>query len=125
MRLFQPRIRGAVNVGDRSWGQVEGGSGDGRTPLRQQKRPFAGLLLSPLTDSNRRPPPYHESSGSCHGLPTVAIRRVWGVFGPSSLPSIAAGCDRSAPQLLHTLSSDLAPARSVRIFGRSCLPRLS
>src|SRR6266487_81148 len=42
----------------------------------KRKAPCAGLLQSPLTDSNRRPPPYHQSLGGCHGLPTVAIRRV-------------------------------------------------
>jgi hypothetical protein len=30
-------------------------------PSRKEKTPFAGLLESPLTDSNRRPPPYHGS----------------------------------------------------------------
>src|SRR5438093_9843067 len=55
-------LRGSRDVGDRSWGQVEGRSSNGRTPLRQQKRPSAGLFKSPLTDSNRRPPPYHRFS---------------------------------------------------------------
>src|SRR5918994_5231060 len=31
-------------------------------PIRKRKSRFAGLLQSPLTDSNRRPPPYHGAS---------------------------------------------------------------
>ena len=34
-----------------------------RVWAEQQKARFAGFLRSPLTDSNRRPPPYHSGSG--------------------------------------------------------------
>ena len=54
----QAEVENVVCDGDRSWGQVDethvGCPG-------QRKTPFAGLLRSPLTDSNRRPPPYHRS----------------------------------------------------------------
>ena len=40
-----------------------------------------GLLQSPLTDSNRRPPPYHALRNGCYGLPPVADRLIGAVFG--------------------------------------------
>ena len=58
-RLFKPSVDALRDAGDRFWGQVAGASGNGWLESRQQKRPFAGLFGSPLTDSNRRPPPYH------------------------------------------------------------------
>jgi hypothetical protein len=55
---------------------------------RKKKGRFAGLLQSPLTDSNRRPPPYHEREEGADPCgfapirvgsgvsPVVAVRRV-------------------------------------------------
>jgi hypothetical protein len=46
--------------GDKCWGQIREARSDfGRCQTKEQ-RPFAGLLRSPLTDSNRRPPLYEE-----------------------------------------------------------------
>jgi hypothetical protein len=71
IRLFKPRRCSGSNVGNRSWGQAAGRSGAGRIARWQQKGPFAGLFRSPLTDSNRRPPPYH---GGCAPLLCAAGR---------------------------------------------------
>jgi hypothetical protein len=49
-------------------------------PLGQQKSRLLQRLraskISPLTDSNRRPPPYHAPPNRCRGLPPVADRLV-------------------------------------------------
>ena len=63
--------------------------------LDKQNSLFAGLYRSPLTDSNRRPPPYHGGA-----LPTELRGRRRGVypvsrFGPRSLLSSASGRARS------------------------------
>src|SRR5205823_8566342 len=52
--------------------------------------------LRSLTDSNRRPPPYHALRNGCRGLPPVADRLVLAVFGVSHLPRVATGCARWA-----------------------------
>ena len=47
MRSFEARIRDAVNVGDRSWGQVEGRSSDVGTPSRRQKKAICWPFVKP------------------------------------------------------------------------------
>src|SRR3954470_24594474 len=64
--------------GTRPWGQVLGtdcGSVESRSHHGEAtKSPFAGLFGSPLTDSNRRPPPYHGGLGAVLAS-TVGHRR--------------------------------------------------
>jgi hypothetical protein len=51
---------------------------------RKQKARYAGILQSPLTDSNRRPPPYHGGfalreelrNSACYGVFPAATRFV-------------------------------------------------
>jgi hypothetical protein len=64
------------------------------------------FLASPLTDSNRRPPPYHQSSGACRGLRAVADPRALPV---SAAVSFATGCHWLPP-----LGSISAPCWSAR-----------
>jgi hypothetical protein len=56
---------------------------------------------SPLTDSNRRPPPYHQGSRGCRGLRTVADRRVLAVLVGAPFASGCHGlrplCSTNAP----------------------------
>src|SRR3954451_11756649 len=64
---------------------------------RAKPRGLRGFRKSPLTDSNRRPPPYHGSSQA-----TVADGgNGFGLFPPSSgavrLRLIATGCNHEAP----------------------------
>ena len=64
-------------------------------PRRPKKRKSLENPESPLTDSNRRPPPYHGRN---------RWQRSWlggAVFRPLHLPPFAAGCARSAPLTLH------------------------
>ena len=85
-RLFMPRTWSRRGTGDRFWGQV---GSDGRTMPGQEKGPFAGPLLSPLTDSNRRSPPYHALRNRCRGLPSAANRLASAVLG---VIRFATGC---------------------------------
>src|SRR5215210_2059134 len=48
----------------------------------KQKASYAGILQSPLPDSNRRPPPYHGTSPATARNPRQRIRLVWADFAP-------------------------------------------
>jgi hypothetical protein len=72
-----------------------------RTGSRQQKG-HAALLQSPLTDSNRRPPPYHERE---EGVDSCGISRP----GTGSLLSVVAAI-RRVLQGRATLVRPLGPA---------------
>jgi hypothetical protein len=60
----------------------------------QGKPRFPGLLQSPLTDSNGRPPPYHALRAATGRNPG---QRFWRVFAASVLRLLAAGCHRLQP----------------------------
>src|SRR5512133_3695672 len=69
------RRRGSLRRRFRPEGSIKGSIPTSRSrtcnSIRQAKVRYAGLLQSPLTDSNRRPPPYHEreeGADSC-GIP--------------------------------------------------------
>ena len=59
-------------------------------PIRKRKSGFAGLLQSPLTDSNRRPPPYHRSNRQ----PDATHGNGFRLFPPVRAGAI---CDRLPP----------------------------
>src|SRR5438477_12334862 len=60
-----------------------------------EKAPVAGLLQSPLTDSNRRPPPYHGTSQATGGNRRQRIRLV---FAVSAAGRFAADCHGLQPR---------------------------
>jgi hypothetical protein len=62
--------------------------------FRTERRGFPAFLQSPLTDSSRRPPPYHALRSGCGGLPPVADRPISAGFGPAPF---ATGCHRLRP----------------------------
>jgi hypothetical protein len=70
--------------------------------IRNKKSRYAGLLQSPLTDSNRRPPPYHA-------IQTATGGSQWQRFGASSshfpafrVPNV---CHRLRPLCSITVAS--------------------
>src|SRR5436189_5915421 len=71
-----------------------GGAGP-QFPSRQQKeQPFAAsswFQVSPLTDSNRRPPPYH---GTSHATGGSRWQRIWPVSAASATCRFADDCHR-------------------------------
>ena len=82
-----------------------------RALSRQQERPFAGLLRSPLTDSNRRPPPYHGFAGA---VGRSRAQEKCGLLNPStwySRSSLATLSDFCVPQMLHESGGIKSPAR--------------
>jgi hypothetical protein len=62
---------------------------------RQQRALFAGLYRSPLTDSNRRPPPYHVLLAATGRNPRQRFSLVFAVFGAVAF---AAVCHRLQPR---------------------------
>ena len=76
--------------------------------LQQEKPRFARLLQSPLTDSNRRPPPYHQG-------PAATGRNRWQRFWLDSAVSgvfrFATGCHWLRP--LGSINAPYSPRRSV------------
>jgi len=52
---------------------------------------------SPLTDSNRRPPPYHGTSQATGGNPWQRFSLVFAVTGARHLSPFATGCNHGAP----------------------------
>jgi hypothetical protein len=63
------------------------------------------LCESPLTDSNRRPPPYH---GTSHATGCNPRQRFWLVLlflRSVDLPLISASCNHGAPQRLHPVGA--------------------
>src|SRR5262249_27571046 len=90
------------------------------------KSPCAGLLQSPLTDSNRRPPPYHATCRQTVATGSKGFR-AHAAFGPSELEAFAIFCPRvfprpfqlddaagivtPAPNALRTCPQNLAPGR--------------
>jgi hypothetical protein len=62
---------------------------------RRRKPRFAPLLQSPLTDSNRRPPPYHGTSQATGGS---RWQRIWPVFAVCGPERFAADCRRLQPR---------------------------
>jgi hypothetical protein len=78
---------------------------------RKKKPRFAGLLQSPLTDSNRRPPPYHGTSQATGGNRS---QRIWLVFALSALSRFAADCHRLQPR-----GSIRAPSGALLVSNRS------
>jgi hypothetical protein len=79
-----------------------------RNPARIKNTALAGLLQSPLPDSNRRPPPYHGTSQATGRNPR---QRFWLVLAASAPIRFAADCRRLQPR-----GSIKAPS-SVAIFG--------
>src|SRR5437764_11630064 len=75
----------------------------------KQKAPIAGPLQSPLTDSNRRPPPYH---GTSHATSGSRWQRISLVFAVSRGDRFASNCRRLQPR-----GSTKAPS-SARGHGR-------
>jgi hypothetical protein len=80
-----------------------------------KKRRFAALLRSPLTDSNRRPPPYHFGVVATGGNPRQRISLVLAVFADRPF---AADCQwlrllgsTNAPSLVDVLWSHEDPLR--------------
>jgi uncharacterized protein YdhG (YjbR/CyaY superfamily) len=65
--------------------------GPGAYASDQQESPFLRAFGSPLTDSNRRPPPYHQFSDRCEGLP---IRLFSPYLNVPDLRPFATGCAR-------------------------------
>src|SRR5438552_4065580 len=55
----------------------------------EMKRRFTGLLQSPLTDSNRRPPPYHERE---EGVDSCGLRLLVRVCVCRQWPRLVAFC---------------------------------
>jgi hypothetical protein len=79
---------------------------------RQHKDAICRLFTkSPLTDSNRRPPPYHALAAATAGTRWQRLTKVLTAFVGSPLPPVATVCARSAPEVLHDLSSALTTVR--------------
>jgi hypothetical protein len=78
---------------------VHASSGPGARALRRK-------VQSPLTDSNRRPPPYHAVFAAIGRNPRQRFSHVRAVF---ALPAFATGCHRLRP-----LCSNSAPRSRVR-----------
>jgi hypothetical protein len=55
------------------------------------------IRRSPLTDSNRRPPPYHAPDRQLVATGGTGFGLLKPFPGRFHLPLVAAGCDRSAP----------------------------
>src|SRR5207247_208255 len=79
---------------------------------RQSPR-LAGLLQSPLTDSNRRPPSYHDFRGWSGEASSSDLRLRSVILVAGYLRWTSLGFDRSAPQLLHDLLSVLKMVKLV------------
>jgi hypothetical protein len=79
--------------GPRPGGSIKGSIPTARWRLyksrRNKKRRFAALLQSPLTDSNRRPPPYHERE---EGVDSRGIQRSDARGGCRGSPRLVAFC---------------------------------
>jgi ribonuclease HI len=85
---------------------------------RNNKRRFAAFLQSPLTDSNRRPPPYHFGVVATGGNPRQRILLVLAVFADSPF---AADC-----HWLRLLGSTNAPSLGDLFSrGRTKVPFMS
>jgi hypothetical protein len=79
--------------------------------VRPKKPRFARLLQSPLTDSNRRPPPYHEALTATEGN---AWQRLWLVSAGFGGRAFAVDCP-----WLRLLGSINAPSFRLRARARS------
>jgi hypothetical protein len=71
----EPCPQAKARVACRSWGQILGTHHEGRTLSSEAtKKAICWPFVSPLTDSNRRPPPYHGGFGAVLGC-TIGHRR--------------------------------------------------
>jgi hypothetical protein len=113
-RLLKPKTPGLVRCWGQILGQVEGRSSDGCTPLRQQKRPFCWPFKSPLTDSNRRPPPYHVLPSATGRNPR---QRFWLVLAASAPIRFATDCHRLQPRGSIKAPSDVASSSYCALKG--------
>src|SRR5829696_4472426 len=73
--LWTPQLHKRLHA-HRTLEIVQGSS----TEKAEQSR-FTGLLQSPLTDSNRRPPPYHGTSLATRRNPRQRFSLVWALLG--------------------------------------------
>ena len=84
-------------------------------PTRSEKCRRAASLQSPLTDSNRRPPPYHALRSATGRNPR---QRFWLVSAVCRTFSVATGCHRLRP-----LGSINAPSRRLGELTTRGFPR--
>jgi hypothetical protein len=68
---------------------------------RKKKLRFAGLLQSPLPDSNRRPPPYHAIQMAAGGNRAQRSRASSSRFRACGGRTFATDCAPSVPYLFH------------------------
>src|SRR5437016_920450 len=90
---------------------------------RREKACCAGLLQSPLPDSNRRPPPYHPGSPASEGNHRRLVARNRGGFEAAVFAVICGGlrplCSTNAPyRPALVVEVDHFPRRGV-VFGPS------
>src|SRR6266545_7050192 len=76
-------------------GSIPGAQWRSCKSIRREKPRRAGLLQSPLTDSNRRPPPYH---GTSHATGGNQRQRFSVIFAVSGAGAFAAVCHWLRPR---------------------------
>jgi len=88
------------------------------------KSPLQGFPVSPLTDSNRRPPPYHGGSGAVlasiagHSRPRSACKLV--SYGSPAVPVRARACPRVPVLMYPSRTRGALPVHRTGPTTRSC-----
>jgi len=83
------------------------------------------VLQSPLTDSNRRPPPYHAIQTATGGSRWQRFRAGSSRFPASATRTFATGCARSVPYLFHRNRPKNGQFEAGRRSGNGGRPLLS
>jgi hypothetical protein len=78
-----------------------------------------GFSASPLTDSNRRPPPYHADPVATGRNPRQRVGLLRGLSRSSACHPVATACVRSAPKMLHLTPASRAYGEQISASGVS------
>ena len=81
--------KGVLDPGSSINGSIPTANWSACKSTRKVRRRFTARYQSPLTDSNRRPPPYHQGSAATGGKPRQRFPPVSAVSPSSHLPAVA------------------------------------